>query len=119
MSYFEIMLETRSIYGRAICDKALNMYQAFAYVYDEMSCFLQSADDRIRAEAFTALFVVAVMDGLAFVSDDSFTQDVFEELSTVYSRVSCLGLDVEGSDDEKLMLQHVEKVSIYTGIVVG
>ncbi len=114
-----MLFEFQSIRGRAVFDKQLDVYQAYAYTYDEMSDFLHAKDELVSFKAFTALFVVAAMDHLEFVADDPFTQDVFEELKCVYSRFSSLGLAAGGSDDEKLMLEHVKMVSVFTGVGVG
>ncbi|MCV4289116.1 hypothetical protein OH708_14445 [Pseudomonas capsici] len=119
MSYSDMLFEFQSIHGRAVFDKQLDAYQAYAYTYDEMSEFLHAKDELVSFKAFTALFVVAAMDRLEFVADDPFTQDVFEELKCVYSRLSSLGLGAGGGDDEKLMLEHVKMVSVFTGVGVG
>jgi len=103
------------MYGRGLHDKGLTMYQAFAYVYDEMDIFLHKKDDKIRVGAFTALFVLAIEGGVNFIKDDSFTQDVFDELAAAYSKLPSLGL-TNGSAEEEELLLHVRLVASHTGI---
>ncbi len=112
-----MLYEMQALYGRAIHDKGLTIYQAFAYAYDEMDVFLHAEADRTSIEAFTALFFVALKGGVEFVKDDPFTQDVFEELSVAYSKMPALELGDGSNEDEKLMLEHMRLIGSSIGVV--
>ncbi|BBH31961.1 hypothetical protein [Pseudomonas sp. St290] len=117
MSYFDMLYEMQASYGEATNNKGLTIYQAFAYAYDEMDALLHSKAYRVRIQAFTALFFVAIREGVTFARNDPFTDDVFEELSDAYSKLSELGLGSGSDEDDKLMLEHVRLVASFTGVI--
>ncbi|WP_434656418.1 hypothetical protein J3P96_07950 [Pseudomonas sp. R3-56] len=117
MSYSDMLYEMQVSYSEATHNKGLTIYQAFAYAYDEMDAFLHSKAHRVRVQALTALFFVAIMGGVKFARNDPFTDDVFEELSGAYSKLPEFGLGSSSDEDEKLMLEHIRLVASYTGVI--
>lgn len=117
MSYSDMLYEMQVSYGEATHDKGLTIYQAFAYAYDEMDAFLHSKAYRVRVQALTALFFVAIRDGVTFARNDPFTDDVFEELSDAYSKLPEFGVGNGRDEDDNLMLEHIRLVASYTGVV--
>lgn len=115
MNYSDVLYETQVSYGEATHNKGLAIYQAFAYAYDEMDAFLHSKSYKVKVQALTALFFVAIKGGVIFAKNDPFTDDIFEELGAAYSKLSEFALG--SAEDDKLMLEHIRLVASYTGVI--
>ncbi|BCM05900.1 hypothetical protein ACI2S5_26405 [Ralstonia nicotianae] len=71
----------RTIYFSAPKERGLNIYQAFAYTYDEVEGIFSRGKFQNLC-LLVALFVFVEASNLALNKEDPFTQDVIDELKT-------------------------------------
>lgn len=76
----------KSIYKEGVDELGFNKNEAFGFLYEEISYYLEQLDLLVKFKAFTALFYLAYVNKINLIYDanDFFSDQIFNELKQVY-----------------------------------